>query len=310
MTFTIGVGIIKMGFALTLLRLLRERLHLIILYLTMAFVVVGTLFVVFFVTFFCAPVAYAWTRVLDPYLLLTLEGVDAGALGYKPRGKCMNTSSLVAEGYSQVVLLIVSDVALGIVLPALLLKNLKMRRSLKVTSGVILACGSLASVASVARIPYIPAIASSDVFFSCQPLFVWCTIEYAWCLIATSCATLKPLVVALRIFRDDHSRAAPYERRTPALPQSDEKKTAGSSGYYTTSTTDRSWAETTLQGDGLQTVNERDSAVPGLRTWLDLESGVDSPPHSRGRDAVMSGIYKTVELSIGHESAGSEHQHF
>ena len=261
--YTWGIGAIKIGFGLTLLRLLHNRYQLLLLYFTMAIIIIGQIFVTFFLTFFCTPVEYTWTRALDPYVILQAEGADPDALGFKPKGKCHDPQGLVDEGYLQVALMIWSDLVLGIVLPVLLLKDLNMRIGLRITAGIILAIGSSASIGSIIRAPYLGDIAGDDIFFTGQPIFLWGSIEWALCLIATSCATLKPLYNWMTANSSNDPNAFNTEdQRVYALEKRRRPKVRS---LFHISRTEHTW-----KGD---TTSKPDLAAPDRDNDVDIETG-------------------------------------
>ena len=51
--------------------------------------------------------------------------------------------------------MLTADMILGITVPILVIKNLKMKRSVKITTCSVLALGALASLATVIRLCYI-----------------------------------------------------------------------------------------------------------------------------------------------------------
>ena len=239
--YAIGTCVIKISFAITLLRLLQKRVHLYILYFTVFIVISETIICSLAEAFLCHPIDYSWKAAVDPYNFLLAEGKDPAALGIKPLGACRGIAAFSVLGYIQIVVVLVVDIVLGIVLPILLLKDLKMRRGLKISSGAILALGTIASAASVFRFPYTRAITAGDVFFNAQPLFFWTIIEYSWCQIGTSCVTLKPLLVRMNLIRDNSLKALESEAKSEKAPSYFSRKLSNKSANSSRSTS--SWEQ-------------------------------------------------------------------
>ena len=130
-------------------------------------------------------------------MILTAEGVDAGARGYTPKGTCTAWHNALQVSYLSISELIFTDMVLGIVLPILLIKDL-MSKTLKLQAGLILGMSCFASIASIARMPYVHQISVDEFFKSSAPFIFWSGVELAWCMIATSCTMLKPLVTRQR----------------------------------------------------------------------------------------------------------------
>ena len=216
--YDVGACLIKISFGITLLRFLQERRHIYFLYFNLFVVVFGSVFIFFWILFFCTPIDYQWKQVLDPYTLLLHDGINPSLRGIKPHGTCKNINVMINAGYGQIAMLMFTDLSLGLVLPILLLKNLNMRRSLKIGTGFILGIGAIPGIASAVRIKYAPALAQPEIFMAALPLFLWGTIEQSGCIIATSCATFKPLFVRLfgekkRRGPSDSEMKTSYERR-------------------------------------------------------------------------------------------------
>ena len=157
-------------------------------------VVAVSIYYLFFCVFQCLPPLYAFQRFSDPYFLMVQTGTPTSAIPFKPHGHCLSTAIIHNSNYAHSAMLIVADLILGILLPILIvrgLKNLKWR--VKVGVGLLLAVGAMASAGTVVRIYYTPDLATKETFYASNPIFTWSDIELSWCIIATSCALLKPL---------------------------------------------------------------------------------------------------------------------
>ena len=209
--YIFGICMIKVSFAITLLRIMVERRQIIIVKILIAAIVGMTIsfFVVTILT--CTPISYFWTRATDPYAIAQFLGVpDPGVDGLVPKGSCRPPLTYgMPAMYSQVCLTIAVDFALGLVLPFLMLRNLRMRGSLKVTAFTLLALGAIPSIASIIRLCYAWTFASENALDNAQPLFVWSNVEFAWCQVGTALTTLRPLANKFGFLTDTPSRRSP-----------------------------------------------------------------------------------------------------
>ena len=224
--YSIGTALIKLSFALTLLRLLRDRVHKYIVNGVIVMVISITALNVFYNIFFCSPVAYNWGRATDPYFLAVAAGKDPAALNLKPGGHCKSLTSIVAVTYLHAAVLLIVDILLGMVLPIILLKDLKMKTGLKITSGVLLSLGTFASVATAVRLYYLRLLLKPDTLYNANPGLFWNDLELSWCIIATSLATLKPLANKLGLIKDSTTRPNYYYTSSGARVESKSDATA------------------------------------------------------------------------------------
>ena len=196
--YTAGTGILKISFAFTLLRIVIHPIQRRVLQGVIVVVFVYSIFATSYSTIFlCAPVSYAWKQALDPYNLIRAIGQDPDALGLKPLGHCRRMP--LPPIYLHAALLIVVDLVLGIIIPIFLLKDLKMDRGLKITSGVMLGLASIALVTTIVRMVYLSGLASADILYDSRQFLVWTHTEICWCMIGISCSLLKPLLVKVGI---------------------------------------------------------------------------------------------------------------
>ena len=188
------IGLVKASFALTLLPVLRNRIQRWIAIGVLALIIAYSAFYFFFLLFSCAPVAYAWNQVVDPYVILQILGDDPDTMGIKPKGHCVSVTwqKNLLVMYSVVGL--IGDVAFGVVLPSIVLYGLQMKRSLKLTAGALLGLGSFAGVATLIRISYSATLTSRKAVFTANKLCLWSNIEFTLCFIGICCATYKPLI--------------------------------------------------------------------------------------------------------------------
>ncbi|KAK6070879.1 hypothetical protein SCUP234_09968 [Seiridium cupressi] len=110
----------------------------------------------------CHPIEHEWLRY----------GVDPVDLTH-----CNNKWLGTIPTYIAAFLNVLVDWILAIV-PATVLWNLKMEKKLKITTYIVLAIGSIASVASIVRIPYASDfLISPDYLYQFTDLGIWSTVE-------------------------------------------------------------------------------------------------------------------------------------
>ncbi|KAH8197857.1 hypothetical protein TruAng_007956 [Truncatella angustata] len=141
----------------------------------------------------CHPIEHEWLRYgVEP---TDMTGCNDKLLGTIPT-------------YIAAFLNVIVDWILAIV-PATVLWNLKMEKKLKITTYIVLAIGSIASVASIVRIPYAQDfLVKPDYLYQFTDLGIWSTVEIGAGLSASCLATLKPL---LRRMRTGQASSNPFD---------------------------------------------------------------------------------------------------
>ena len=234
-----GTGLIKISFGFTLLRFLQDRAKIVVTIIVMAASGILSIIIFFVFLFNCSPVSYSWTRARDPYYEATSVGLDPKTLGYKPRGKCISELEVIHWNYVHASFMILADLTLGIIIPILVMKKLRMERSLKITTCAVLSLGALASAATITRFLYNHRLAKMTTFdqgsanvskevdflIATNPSMFWTNIEYSLCVVGANCSTLKPLAMKIRLIGDSDapdSNAKPPTLGSPSgrgLPQ-------------------------------------------------------------------------------------------
>ncbi|KAH6671296.1 hypothetical protein B0J14DRAFT_456764, partial [Halenospora varia] len=175
MWYTITTVFIRLSVAVFLLRLTSKRLHRWIIYITIAAMLVFSLFYFFLVLLQCSPIHYFW-------------GVYFGV-----KGKCINPSIVPRASIAHSVISFVVDWILGL-LPIAILYELEMKTSQKYAVAYLLSLGLLAGLATMVRVPYIKTLAiTDDWLYYTTDVAIWSTIEPGLGLIAVAGATLRPL---------------------------------------------------------------------------------------------------------------------
>ncbi|KAI2469211.1 hypothetical protein F4781DRAFT_431565 [Annulohypoxylon bovei var. microspora] len=185
--------LVKFTVGIFLLRICSQAWQKSVIYTVLLVCLIYNVFFVFMAIFQCRPVAYYW----DQYT----EDIE---------GTCFSADLITGTSYAAAGINAVSDWVLGL-LPIALVRKLELSKRSKIMVSCTLALGSLASTATIVRIPYIWQLSSAtgDVLHTFTVVSIWSTIESGLGLIASSLATLRPLV--RRFFGTAGSRA-----RTPS----------------------------------------------------------------------------------------------
>ncbi|KAI1807921.1 hypothetical protein F4811DRAFT_549353 [Daldinia bambusicola] len=135
------------------------------------------LFYVFMAAFQCRPVSYFWLKYTT-----------------NMEGKCWSNDVVIGCTYAAAGINAVTDWVLGL-LPIALVQNLELSKRSKILVSCTLALGSVASAATIVRIPYIWQLTQpGDFIHDFTDLSIWSTTENGLGIIASSVATLRPLV--------------------------------------------------------------------------------------------------------------------
>ncbi|KAI1661720.1 hypothetical protein F4813DRAFT_171064 [Daldinia decipiens] len=135
------------------------------------------IFYAFMTVFQCQPVAYFWFRYTS--------GME---------GKCWSNDLVMGCTYAAASINAVTDWVLGL-LPIMIVRSLELSKRSKILVSCTLALGSVASTATIVRIPYIWQLTQpGDFIHDFSDLSIWSTIENGLGLVASSIATLRPLV--------------------------------------------------------------------------------------------------------------------
>ncbi|EAA33496.1 hypothetical protein GE21DRAFT_5286 [Neurospora crassa] len=170
---------LKASIGVQLLRIAVSKTHKLIIWIT-----VGTLEIVgvaYFLVFVmqCMPSEYFWTRFTGG------------------TGSCMNPQIVVDATYAYSAITCATDWILGL-LPISLVWHLQMNSRTKLMVAGILSIGAVASTATIVRIPYVKDLGNqADFLWATSDVAIWSTAETGIGLVASSLATLRPL---LRLF--------------------------------------------------------------------------------------------------------------
>ncbi|KAF3190639.1 hypothetical protein TWF788_008160 [Orbilia oligospora] len=188
MLFIPGTGVIKISFALTLLKIVQDRIEIFALYFIVFAATAITLIPFFWFLLACQPISLNW------------------ALGSE---SCyVNERTSIFNGHGAITAFL--DLVLGIVIPAIVLHRLKVRLRVKVIAGAMLSVASLACIATIIRIVYTTRMVFNN-YDSVATCYLWGGIELSTTIVCVCATTLKPLLVKvsflnLTSYNEDRSR--------------------------------------------------------------------------------------------------------
>ncbi|KAL7797535.1 hypothetical protein V8C37DRAFT_279492 [Trichoderma ceciliae] len=179
-TYVINMMFIKMSIGIFLLRVSARRVYNWIICVSLAMIMIWSLVIFFYDIFQCSPVQKQWD--------FRIQG-----------GKCASPDDIIAAAYAISVMTIASD-WLYALLPIPMLWSVKMTSQAKATVILILGLGIFASIATLIRIKYLSALQDTDdLLFSATQVMIWTIIEPGMAIVASSLATIRPLLRAMRI---------------------------------------------------------------------------------------------------------------
>ncbi|KAF2132037.1 hypothetical protein P153DRAFT_364488 [Dothidotthia symphoricarpi CBS 119687] len=187
----------KISIGCFLLRILTNRIHILIVYAAMGTTVVAGLTFFFVTVFQCYPVSYFWDKTQD--------------------GTCVNMDVVIALAFIYSVCTIISDLVFA-VLPAFVVYNLQLKRGTKIALIPLLTMGVIASAAVTARLPFLTEIGSPDFLWATLDIAIWSTVEQGLSITAGSLAALRPLfqLIVQKFGNLTLPSQKPYGKSTPA----------------------------------------------------------------------------------------------
>ncbi|KAL2809149.1 hypothetical protein BJX63DRAFT_435459 [Aspergillus granulosus] len=177
--FFASTCLMKLSFIYTLFRVVQTRIYQYVLYALTLTGGILTICVGFWTLFYCDPIKHFWERPLP----------TVGP------GHCKSVASLRTTLLVHAAWILTADLTLGLIIPSLLLKNLRVPLPTKISAWVLLGLGSVASIATIIRIIYLPRLSDEDSLYVNNPAVLWSSIEVATNIICTSAMTWKPLMV-------------------------------------------------------------------------------------------------------------------
>ncbi|KAH6646938.1 hypothetical protein BKA67DRAFT_540406 [Truncatella angustata] len=188
MHYAVSVNLVKAGIAIALLRLTIQRRYRYPLWMILTAPPLFTFGVIVVLVSTCRPVGAQWDLNL---------------------GTCSTHVVMAQLSYLFTVFTVILDWACAII-PYLLLKDLPMKRHVKISLIVVLTMGGFASCAAIVRIPYLKYyLITEDQLYYFAHIVLWSTIENGIGIIA---ASLPPIRKLFSFYRDTHRESDPVER--------------------------------------------------------------------------------------------------
>ncbi|KAF1933703.1 uncharacterized protein M421DRAFT_416051 [Didymella exigua CBS 183.55] len=178
--YTISTSIFKIAIGLFLLRITVAPLHIWIIWFIMAVsAVVGASYTLL-VLLQCRPMSFWWD--LNP----------------DHTGTCIPATLVMYLTYAVSALNSVADWTFGI-LPIFVVKDLQMKRRVKVIVSGIIGLAAIGSTATIIRLPYTSSLGQykGDFLYRTTDFAIWTTVEVGIGITAGCIATLKPLFKAV-----------------------------------------------------------------------------------------------------------------
>ncbi|KAG4427946.1 hypothetical protein IFR05_016572 [Cadophora sp. M221] len=174
--YVVATTVTKVAIAAYFLRLSSKRYQRVVIYSTLAAVLVFSTMYFFFLMFQCSPINYLWTKYNE-------DG----------KGTCLNSTTLSAVTYAHCAMSAITDWSFGI-LPIFFVWKMQMNPRTKFSVILILSLGFFASTATIVRIVYIKALTeTNDYSWEGINLVKWSMVEPAIAITAMNIATLRPL---------------------------------------------------------------------------------------------------------------------
>ncbi|KAJ3518194.1 hypothetical protein NM208_g14604 [Fusarium decemcellulare] len=179
-TYVMDMMFIKLSIGVFLLRLSVKKVYSWIIWVSLGIITIWSTVIFFWNLFQCSPVEKQWDfRIKD--------------------GHCVSADQIVSAAYAISVMTIVSD-WLYAILPIPMLWTVKMTKQAKATVIVILGLGIFASIATLVRLRFLADLTDTeDILFAGTDAMVWTLIEPGVAIIASSLATIRPLLRAMKI---------------------------------------------------------------------------------------------------------------
>ncbi|KAJ3486784.1 hypothetical protein NLG97_g6544 [Lecanicillium saksenae] len=204
--YILAMMFVKLSIGVFLLRLSAKKVYSTVIKISLVIVALYTMGVFFWDVFQCMPVAKQWDYRIT-------------------QGRCASGQDIINAAYAISVLTVVSDWFYAL-LPIPMLWNVKMTKQAKVTVVLILGLGIFASVATLIRVKFLAGLTETDdLLYSATDALLWTMVEPGVAIIASSLATIRPLLRALKI------RGFESTHRTPSTGMSSKKHGGSMPGY-------------------------------------------------------------------------------
>ncbi|KAJ4991719.1 hypothetical protein SVAN01_02834 [Stagonosporopsis vannaccii] len=275
--YTISTSIFKIAIGLFLLRITIHPIHIWIIRIIMAVAAVVGVAYTLLVIFQCNPIHFWWD--LDP----------------THTGTCLSASLVMYFTYAVSALNSFADWTFGI-LPIFVVKDLQMKRRVKVIVSGIIGLAAIGSTATIIRLPYTSTLKpyKGDFLYRTTDFAIWTTVEVGVGITAGCIATLKPLFKAA-LGTTGQNSGMPWSKTPKGGFVS---KTGGSYGTQQALDDLRPAAERTV----------RTTTVTGGRgSSSDEENFLDAGmPEERWDGGIRKGVTTTVVTEVKPEKSGAK----
>lgn len=258
--YTVSTSVFKIAIGLFLLRITIHPMHIWIIRFIMGVTVIVGVTYTTLVICQCRPISFWWN--LDP---------DA-------TGNCLSASLVMYFTYAVSALNSIADWTFGI-LPIFVVKDLQMKRRVKVIVSGIIGLAAIGSTATIIRLPYTSTLKpyKGDFLYRTTDFAIWTTVEVGVGITAGCIATLKPLFKAA-LGSTGHNSGMPWSKTPKGGFIS---KTGGSYGTQQALDDLRPAAERTVRtttvtggrGSSSDEENFLDTRIPEER-WDGIRKGV------------------------------------
>ncbi|KND93474.1 hypothetical protein TOPH_01767 [Tolypocladium ophioglossoides CBS 100239] len=179
-TYILDMMFIKLSIGIFLLRLSVDNVYKWILRVSLVVIALWSMGVFFWDVFQCTPVEKQWDFRIQ-------------------YGHCASAGEVISAAYAVSVMTVLSD-WLYALLPIPMLWNVKMTKQAKATVIVILGLGIFASVATLIRLKFLAGLEeANDLMFAATDAMVWTLVEPGVAIVASSLATIRPLLRAMKV---------------------------------------------------------------------------------------------------------------
>ncbi|KAK2589731.1 hypothetical protein QQS21_012588 [Conoideocrella luteorostrata] len=171
---------VKLSIGVFLLRLATQKVYIWTIRIALVIVTLWSIGIFIWNLFQCTPVEKQWD-----FRITT--------------GHCATGDDIIAATYALSVMTVLSDWFFALI-PIPMLWGVKMTKQAKATVIVILGLGVFASIATLIRLKFLSGLEElDDLMFSATDALIWSLVEPGVAIIASSLATIRPLLRSLKI---------------------------------------------------------------------------------------------------------------
>ncbi|PNY29716.1 Uncharacterized protein TCAP_00374 [Tolypocladium capitatum] len=179
-TYILNMMFIKLSIGIFLLRLSVGNVYKWLLRVSLVVITLWSMGVFLWDIFQCTPVEKQWDFRIQ-------------------HGHCASADEIISAAYAISVMTVLSDWFYAL-LPIPMLWNVKMTKLAKGTVIVILGLGIFASVATLIRLKFLAGLEEADdLMFAATDAMVWTLVEPGVAIVASSLATIRPLLRAMKV---------------------------------------------------------------------------------------------------------------